>query len=548
MNNVAKILVVMLSGLSLAFGQTEERGTISSLVERGDHQNGMRVGIWEYYDHPRELSLVVDYDQGKLLYVRPDTSHFYVRDGDRWSRSRLAVPCRFSGSLTNLIDHYDLFRVPVPLRKEKKYFSVWLTFHVGPGGLATNPEVHDDPGYGVKEHLLELFEHAPNSWITGVGVDEKLVTSLMAIRFDYCEPCESKPNFPAKVLFTGDNPRRAGPWGGIHPLFSFSPDNRKLLFVPKTVGLNTSKPGDRAVIVDLETRSMEPLPFDHSGGFWWMDNDQILFMPKYYSRTPTVLAKLELSKNKVTILTDSVTSLHLMSPDHRRIAFMTVSNGRQYLSCIDLATGSSTVLAQCPTWAMPERWSPDGKQIVFSHSDGGFQKYTLVNIESGEKRPLPVMNAKVCGWSSDGNVIFQLRTTRDEYKYSNKHESHTPGIVSVQTITTTTYEPISELIETNLLAGSPRILMKKGKNIRVSYSASKDMFLLMMDDNAYLKRTDPNAKPVRIIEKCSVAEWSDDGEYIAYISARDQQLHLYTVATRKSGFLTLAGAETQPGR
>jgi hypothetical protein len=37
-----------------------------------------------------------------------------------------------------------------------------------------------------------------------------------------------------------------------------------------------------------------------------------------------------------------------------------------------------------------------------------------------------------------------------------------------------------------------------------------------------------------------VAEWSPNGEFIAYINTLDEQLHLYSIATGQSEFLTKA--------
>lgn len=519
MGIILRVTIVAFSAFNFALGQVEERGTIFSLIERGDHKHGMRVGVWEYYDHPRALSLKVDYDQGKLLYIQPDTSDFYVREGGQWVKSKLTVPCRFNGSITSLIDYYDQFSISKELFKEKKYFSSLLTFLVGPGGVATNPEVFNDPGYGVRDSLLSLFKRAPNSWITGIDPAGKAVTCRMAIQFDFCETCDTKTDFPAKVLFTGNNPRPGGPRSGDFTPLSFSPDNSKLFVMPSQLGgprRNTSK--ERALIIDVKSKEIQQLPLDHYSGMWWLDNDNVLFEPTYYFRVPVVLAMLELSTNKVTFMSDAITYSHLPSADRTKVAFRSSREGQEVLSFVNLETGRHKTLMSSAKGINPRMWSPDGKYIAVDQDKEEFQKTLLIDVESGAIRQLPKLDARVCGWSSDSNIIYQYKITRNASE--------------------TAFLPFTEVFETNLTSNLPQLLLKKRTMMTASYSAARNMFLLVTEDDAYLAGSDPDAKPIKIIEKCRAAYWSNDGEHIAYISTRDQQLHLYKVATKQSQFLT----------
>jgi WD40 repeat protein len=173
--------------------------------------------------------------------------------------------------------------------------------------------------------------------------------------------------------------------------------------------------------------------------------------------------------------------------------------------------------------------------------EGSFIKYLIVNHESGETIQLPLMNARFCGWSLDGSRVYQYKSTSNEYTSFSERERPTQydGIVQIQTIKTTQYEPIFELFETNFLSGTlPQNLFKKSKNITIRYSASTNRFLLVMDNSAYLLENYSKAKPIKIIEKCSLAEWSNDGNLIAYQNSKDKKLYLYTVATEQTEGLT----------
>jgi hypothetical protein len=129
----------------------------------------------------------------------------------------------------------------------------------------------------------------------------------------------------------------------------------------------------------------------------------------------------------------------------------------------------------------------------------------------------------------------------DEFRGSREVESPTgyTGIVSVRTVSTTKYSPITELFETDLISNIPRSIFKKGKEIRIAHTGETNKIILLMDNNAYLRGTQEDDKPIKIIEKCRLAVVSQDGQYIAYISTRDDQLHLYSIASGQSEFLTI---------
>jgi hypothetical protein len=186
-------------------------------------------------------------------------------------------------------------------------------------------------------------------------------------------------------------------------------------------------------------------------------------------------------------MSDSATSGHLLSPDRRKIACLVPSNNRRALCFVDLVNGNSKVLNEAIR-ATPEQWSPDSKQLVVSQRDGGFIKYSVVNSETGVISPLPILNAKVCGWSADGQSIYQMKNKMEEYTDPGGPETVITryGPMSYYSPKSTTYEPQSELFETNLVSNQTRTIWKKSKDVRASFSTSNNKFLLRMDNNVYL--------------------------------------------------------------
>jgi WD40 repeat protein len=313
---------------------------------------------------------------------------------------------------------------------------------------------------------------------------------------------------------------------------SFSADDRNLLVM--TSGLMNSQ--KKALIIDLTSKEVKELQFEHLQDVWWLTSDQILFMRSHSAQIPVTLGKLELSTNKLVLLSDSVTFNHLVSPNGKRIAFKTWRDGFETLLCVDLGTGEVKRLLQSKSFLRPKMWSPDENFILVNIGDGDFQRSVVINIKEGTQIALPMVLDNVCGWSADGNRIYQVVTTKNGYIGYSEKQSPTvfDGIVYVEKKQTTTSWSKSEIIEIDLLTITSKTILKKGQEIRAKHSATKNMFIVMIDKTIYLMENTLKRKLTRIIDKCHLVEWSNSGDNIAYVSSKDNQLNVYNVSTGKS--------------
>jgi Tol biopolymer transport system component/imidazolonepropionase-like amidohydrolase len=76
------------------------------------------------------------------------------------------------------------------------------------------------------------------------------------------------------------------------------------------------------------------------------------------------------------------------SPDGRQLAFVASENGRRQLRVFDSSTGQSRSLFEVggAAWPLYPGWSPDGRRIVFQHTQGIFTPYRILvaDVERGQ--------------------------------------------------------------------------------------------------------------------------------------------------------------------
>ena len=78
-----------------------------------------------------------------------------------------------------------------------------------------------------------------------------------------------------------------------------------------------------------------------------------------------------------------------LSPDGRRIAHTTFSNGVPRVAVLDLTSGRSQILQSSPrTMSFAPAWSPDGRWLAYSQEEGGATNLWLMEATSGAARPL----------------------------------------------------------------------------------------------------------------------------------------------------------------
>lgn len=506
------VFVQLLLMVSPVFAQTENE--IYTPVERGKYSESQRIGVWEYRDNPNEISLKIDYTNNQILFIKVDTSYFLVKENDRWIQQKLEVPCRFHGSLSMLHDHYSrsLIEIASRMYAQDKSFNTYLVFEVDENGLAKNPVVNGDSGFGLDDVLLNAFATAPNFWISGVNSLGKRVTTKMAIKFSYCKDgCaeienDSIPNVVLTMRFEKSVIQRNTARFRItneNAGIQFSPNDKKVL-----MEVFDQQSNKIACIVDLENNSTRMIPFSNTNGAIWIDNSNILFKYKYYYY-PYLAAIFDTTSGDVTVRSDSATYFHTISSQDK-IAFVSDHHTQNRLWTMDLKSKAHKELLLDPfILTYPISWSPDESKILLVQQEKPFTRLILYDFENDKSRTIPLLNAMLLGWSPDGKKILLER-----YRLGD----HTS---------------IGEYFEFDTEANQLTQLFSKIKGaVGASVSPTFQKFAISIYGNLYLTETN-EFKTTRIAKGVnSEFSWSNNGKLIAFTSVKDNNLYVYDIDSK----------------
>lgn len=145
--------------------------------ETGMLKNGIKVGVWSYFDEPGELALRVNHSTGKVLYLEPSKENFVIWKKDQWVSERVDSYPRFLGSMA---DFYRIFssnvRYPLEARRAKTAGTVYVSFEVNQDGTAVKFSVLKEIGHGCGEEVILALKEIPNAWIPAF-VDGEFVSS-----------------------------------------------------------------------------------------------------------------------------------------------------------------------------------------------------------------------------------------------------------------------------------------------------------------------------------------------------------------------------------
>ena len=139
---------------------------VENEYEKGIIRDGYKIGVWDYYDIPGELSLQIDYTSGKILYIKKDSDVVYtIENNDVWTQSTVDIQPRYIGSM---VEYKKIFnakvRFPAQARRNLTDGSFYVTFEVDTTGQAGNFLVVNDIGDGCGEAAIQALKLIPNLW------------------------------------------------------------------------------------------------------------------------------------------------------------------------------------------------------------------------------------------------------------------------------------------------------------------------------------------------------------------------------------------------
>jgi hypothetical protein len=140
--------------------------------ERGEMENGKKIGVWEYYDNPNELSLKYDHNTNAILYLNKNDDEFVIKDGIIWDRSRLDFYPRIIGSnvefrksLAKLIDY------PIQARSQSISGTVYISFVVDKNSILRELKIESDIGGNCGAAVVKALNLLKYSWTHAIKND-----------------------------------------------------------------------------------------------------------------------------------------------------------------------------------------------------------------------------------------------------------------------------------------------------------------------------------------------------------------------------------------
>ncbi len=148
--------------------------------EIGTLKDGYKEGIWEYYDIPGELSLKVNYDNGQLLYLIPDTSDYAIQINGEWFNSKVDMQPRYVGSMVEFYNIlYANIRYPDEAKSNSTVGQFYISFEIDTLGHANNYNTINDIGDKCSAEIIRALQLIPNIWLSATKKDRKYVAKFI---------------------------------------------------------------------------------------------------------------------------------------------------------------------------------------------------------------------------------------------------------------------------------------------------------------------------------------------------------------------------------
>jgi len=506
------IVLALQSFAPFAFSQSSKYNTP---CESGSILNGYKVGIWNYYDEPGELSLSIDYSNVKLTYIKPDTTDFFVYEGGDWVKRKLDVPARLIGSYATYNDQIRRkIEYPVKARNLKIEGRAYLVFEVDVDGVAKNPIVVPPLGGGIAESILSAFNSTPSLWTVGIS-EGKYVRCRFKIPFGFClDDCAlEEVDINAKYLITANSNQLRRPNSLFIPYrnslpYNFpkwSPDGSKVLFKKLDDDLR------RLYIVNNDGSNLKSVPYDvEANNFTWGENSNTILFDCNYLVYPPLLMRYTERDNTFTYVERQAAFYPLVSSNRSSVAFTTYDESDNKKIKIMKLDGSpeSRVLPSTSPKLLPVAWTPDDSGLLFQENDEDQNYLKLYSLKKKTTTLLPILKAFFCGWSPDGSKALIER--RD---FQNQ--------LFIVDITDGTYQMIP-----HKLAG----------NYSISWLREPDKFSYLIETNLFIVTNDGKDRK-KILQNVSMPDWDVTGTKLVYIDSKDFKIKIYELNTSKTRVL-----------
>ncbi len=139
---------------------------VETQYAKGRIKDGIKIGIWQYFDTPGELALKINYSTGNLMYVKPDTSQYTLQMDNKWIATKVDICPR---PIESAINYYksiaSKIRYPLDARRNSTVGKFHVYFEIDTLGQATNFKVFNEIGDGCGIAVINALKLNAINWI-----------------------------------------------------------------------------------------------------------------------------------------------------------------------------------------------------------------------------------------------------------------------------------------------------------------------------------------------------------------------------------------------
>jgi hypothetical protein len=144
------------------------------------------------------MAFKIDYDDAKVMYIKPSTSSYYIFENDKWTLSPVDKPPMFVGS-QNEIDALLSSNIQYPEKALKSVRSgkTIVSMVIDKNGTAGQFEIVRDFGKNAGLEVIRVLEMIPDLWIPATKGDKIVATKLyFSIIFEAYTNLEDEHSLP----------------------------------------------------------------------------------------------------------------------------------------------------------------------------------------------------------------------------------------------------------------------------------------------------------------------------------------------------------------
>lgn len=162
-----EVYYVLKSNQEVKHGEYQKY-TKAGLAEKGQFENNIKAGVWEFYDYGGNLEQRFNYTSQTIEIIKPFDwidKLWVIDEGELEEKTFDKKPC-FIGGMSKIRRIWGI-QYPVDARRSGISGVVIISATVTSDGKIMDEKVEHGIGYGCDEEALRAVQAIPNEWLPG---------------------------------------------------------------------------------------------------------------------------------------------------------------------------------------------------------------------------------------------------------------------------------------------------------------------------------------------------------------------------------------------